>query len=118
MSDAATPRRPLIPPRTPRRERKPTRMADQPGRDPRQPYIDHRANVGSLAKHLRIGLDPDKPQTVVSTQELALILDYVIGLAFPTEGQNQYQTELAGAYAGLAAAQEKRALEGEADENG
>ena len=88
-------------------------MAERPGRQPEQPYVDHRGSVASLARHLRMGLDLSKATTAVNTHELALILDTMLGIGFGGETAQQFQADLATASAAAMAAQRDRAEKGD-----
>lgn len=117
MSDK--PRQPLripqIPPRgQPRRTATP--MAERPDRDPVRPYVDHRASVASLARHMRLGLDMSKLNTTVSTHQLALILDTMLGVGFRGEQSVQFEADLQAATAAAMAAQQERAEKGDGED--
>jgi hypothetical protein len=109
------PRIPTIPPRSQRR-RTAAPMAQRPGRDPEHPYIDHHAGFANLAKHLRMGLDMSRLETVVNTHQLALILDTMIGIGLGGEAAQQFQADLAAAHAAAMAAQEDRAAKGDGED--
>jgi hypothetical protein len=96
---------PQIAPRTPRQQQ--ARMTDRPGRDPQRPYINEHASLGSLAKHMRTGLDLSQPTTVVNTHELATLLEHVITVGFGPQAVAQLALEREAALqAGVAVARE------------
>jgi hypothetical protein len=97
---------------------RPVPMAERPGRQPEQPYVDHRGSVASLARHLRMGLDLAHPTTSVNTHELALILDTMLGIGFGGDRAQQFQADLQTAAAAAMAAQEERAEKAEAEDAG
>ena|SRR5579859_2361000 len=116
MSDGPRlpPKVPQIPPRGDRVQRRP--MAERPGREAQQPYIDNNASIGSLAKHMRIGIDQSKPMTTVDTRQLMLILDTLITFAFGGQLAQQFQADLSAAMASAMSAQQARAETGGVEE--
>ena len=103
------PRTPQIPPRGGQQRAAP--QAQRPGRDARQPYINHHANLGALAKHMLIGIDKSQITTTVKTHELVGLLEQVIALGFGNAATEKMASTLYAAYQGAMAANEKQATE-------
>ena len=123
MSDPRIPRNriltdpPRIPAIPPRERERAAPMSAHPDRDPQRPYMNNRASIASLARHLRSGLDMSKETSVVKTHELALVLDTMIGFGFGGAGAQQYQADLAVAHAAAVKAQEEAAAPKEVKED-
>lgn len=106
---------PQIPPRRPSVPVPPAQQ--RPGRDPDHPYINHHANVGTLAKHMLLGLDPASATSTVETGPLLLIIHHCLTTGFHTAGTQRtpgtqkVDADLRGAQIEAAKANTDRAME-------